>query len=96
MCPSLEGWETRRLLLVRLDAAELSVGLRDIDHFDAFGATDEAVIQSIVNAVNADAYESAPGSLGAGATRRCHKSGMESWVATTQKQKPTDPVNSAR
>jgi hypothetical protein len=58
---ALEGWETSRLLLVRLDDAELPVGLRDINHLDISNATLSESIQSIVEAVQTSkVFESAP------------------------------------
>jgi hypothetical protein len=48
---ALEAWEADRLLLIRLDASELPVGLRDINHLDLPDAARAAGVARIVDAV---------------------------------------------
>lgn len=50
---ALEAWEADRLLLVRLDASPLPLGLRDIDHLDISEATYRTGLAQIIDAVRA-------------------------------------------
>lgn len=62
---ALEAWEADRLLLIRLDASELPVGLRDINHLDVPDAAHAAGVTRIVEAVRDRLAKAVPELFGA-------------------------------